>query len=429
MANTQQRAKPWVGAAGTKRVAALDIGCAKVSCLIARAAPTGGFDFAGGGWQRSRGFVGGAITDMEGLERSVRLAVEDAERAAGESIDSVSLGVSGPKILSRFATASTETSGREISARDMRRVINSALSKVDTKHQRILSAHPIAYRVDDQPGVKQPVGMIGSRLGVCLNVVTAPSALVANLVECVNRAHLNIDSLVPSSVASAHGTLIEDERENGAVCIDMGAGVTSVCVYLNGAPAWVDYVKVGGAHVTADIAQGVGTTFAAAERFKTIYGTADIDAPNAGEKVECPILGDDGRLTASRLAKRDLAAIIAPRIEETFELVRDRLAASKLAKVSPRRLVLTGGASQLHGVRDIAARTLGMPVRLGRPTAADSLGETYATPAFSTASGLLTFSLSDTPNVVNAGRDKERIGWTPRIEPLNRALSWLRENF
>ena len=429
MANVQQRSRQWSAVSSAKRIAALDVGCAKISCLIAKAVPAGGFEFTGGGWQRSKGFSGGSIVDMDGLERSVRLAVEDAERASGEAIDTVTLGVSGPQVRSQIVSAVTDTSAQEVSGRDVRRVTQQALSKIDTKTVSILSAYPVAYKVDDQVGIRQPVGMLGASIGVSLNVVTAPKTLVTNLTECANRAHLNISSLVPSAVASAHGTLIEDEREHGAICIDMGAGVSSICAYVNGVPAWVDYVKVGGSHVTADIAQGVGTTFAAAERFKTIYGTADVDGPNAGERVECPILGDDGRLTASRISKRELAKIIAPRLEETFELIGERLAKCQLAGVMPRRVVLTGGASQLHGAREIAARVLGMPVRLGRPTAADSLGDSHATPAFSTASGLLSLPLSEVPNVAIAGRNKERFGWLTRFEPVKKGLTWLRENF
>jgi cell division protein FtsA len=226
------------------------------------------------------------------------------------------------------------------------------------------------------------------------------------------------------------GTLIDDERENGAICIDMGSGVTSVSVFLNGAPAWLGLVPAGGQHVTSDIAQGVGTTFAAAERMKTVYGTADANGPGLAERIEAPRLGDDGRLNTHKMAKIDLANIVAPRIEETFEFVDQLLKASKVASVLPRRAVLTGGASQLSGVRDVARRILNMPVRLGRPVSAEILGETLGTPAFSTASGLLTYEIAGYADATRAGVARSVFaGGVGEGGTVNKMLHWIRENF
>lgn len=430
MASPLKRAAPFVAARAGRKVAALDIGGAKTACLIGQmGAGPHGFQLLGGGRQRSRGISGGEITDMEALERSIRLAVEDAERQAGEQIQSVVLGIAGARVSSTLIAATTETAGREVSHRDIRRVQAMALSKASQKDRDIIAAYAVAYAVDGQPGVREPSGMIASKLTVHLNVVTAPSSLIANLVECVSRAHLTVDALVPSAVAGGAGTLIEDERDHGAICIDMGASVTTASVYLNGAPAWSGVVRAGGQHVTSDLAQGLGTTFAAAERLKGIYGTADADAPGMREKVECPVLGDDGRLNAVRKAKGELANIIAPRIEETFELVAEQLKASDLGNALPRRAVLTGGASQLSGVRDVAARVLKLPVRLGRPVAADALGEMMNSPCFSTASGLLTYSSAGIVDVAQAGRADSIGDGRFGLWRVNKALSWLRENF
>jgi cell division protein FtsA len=252
---------------------------------------------------------------------------------------------------------------------------------------------------------------------------------VRNLVECVGRAHLGVTSIVPSAIASGAGTLIDDEIENGAICIDMGAGVTAVSVFLNGVPAWLGLVPAGGALVTSDIAQGLGTTFAAAERLKTIYGTAGLDSPGLSEQIEAPRLGDDGRLHACRLPRERLAQIIAPRIEESFELVQKILAQSAIRKALPHRIVLTGGASQMPGVREIAARILGAPVRLGRPTAADALGEQLATPAFSTASGLLIYDALGFPDAARMGAGARLAGAHTRSGWTSGFMIWLKENF
>jgi cell division protein FtsA len=304
------------------------------------------------------------------------------------------------------------------------------MSKVPQKNADLLAAWPVVYTIDKAAGrVRRPAGMIASGLHVRMAAVTAPRAVVRNLVECVGRAHLGVRQLVPSAIAAGAGTLIDDEIENGTICIDMGAGVTAVSVFLNGAPAWLGLVPAGGAHVTADLAQGLGTTFAAAERLKGLYGTADVDGTGLSERIEAARLGDDGRLHASRIERRELARIIAPRIEETFELVRKLLDTSDVRKVLPPRVVLTGGASQLPGVREIAGRHLRAPVRMGRPVMAEFLGETLATPAFSTASGLLIYSELGFSDAATAGRiasdehGEAGSGW------MNEAFRWLKENF
>lgn len=415
--------------AGT--VAALDIGCSKTTCLIGRADGSGPrrMQILGGGRQQTRGFNGGAITDMEGLERTIRVAVEDAEREAGEPISEVLLGVSGPQVASCLVEAQIEPGGRTVTQRDVRRLHAQAIARVPQKTVDVLAAWPVVYTIDRAAGrVRQPAGMIANTLHVRMAVVTAPKSVVRNLVECVGRAHLGVSRLVPSSIASGLGTLIEDELENGTICIDMGAGITAVSVFLNGAPAWLGLVPAGGQHVTADLAQGLGTTFAAAERLKNVYGTADRDGPGLAERIEAARLGDDGRLHASKIERAEIARIIAPRIEETFELVQQLLEASDVKKVLPHRVVLTGGASQLPGVREVASRYLRAPVRLGRPVLAEFLGETLATPAFSTPSGLLLYPELGFADAARAGAvsSDDPAGTGNRVKT---ALRWLKENF
>jgi len=321
-----------------------------------------------------------------------------------------------------------------ITAKDVRRLHAMALSRAaqsqSNRHEEVLSAWPVVYTIDTAAGrVRQPVGMFAGSLSVKMSIVSAPKAIVKNLVECVGRAHLGVRQLVPSAIASGAGTLIEDEIENGAVCIDLGSGVTAVSVYLHGSPAWLGLVPAGGSHVTADIAQGIGTTFAAAERLKNVYGTADLEGPGLAERIEAPRLGDDGRLHASRLERAELARIIAPRIEEIFEMARDLLQRSDVKSVLPQRVVLTGGASQLPGIREVAGRIFGSPIRLGRPVLAESLGEQLATPAFSTASGLLLYPELGFADAARAGASSLEteagggVGWT------NKVLYWLKENF
>lgn len=412
-------------------IAALDIGCSKISCLIGAQRPDDPthFEFRGGGRQQSRGFEGGVVTDMEALERAVRLAVEDAERQAGEAISSVILSVTGPKLTAEIKTASLSVSGRPIGSKDVRKVQTMAVDSAKQKGRDILTAFPVVYKIDDQEGIRDPRGMYGEELSAVISIVSAPSSLIKTLLECVGRAHLTVDQIVPAAIAAGYGSLVDDERENGAICVDMGAGVTTTSIFLNGVPAWISFVPSGGQHVTSDLAQGLGTTFAAAERVKTLYGGIDPNGTGASERVECPVLGDDGRLQAGRRPRAELARIIRPRIEELLELTTQRLSASPMRSVMPHRVVFTGGASQIRDLKTLAETKLGLKVRCAKPLAANALGDAYSGPAFSTASGLLTYYLSGTPDVLRpaeAGGNPEseaNLGW------VKKALKWLRENF
>lgn len=431
MARADARLKPAKAARIGQAIASLDIGSSKITCLIGRYDPSSraGYTFLGGGRQQSRGFNGGSIKDMEALERSIRLAVEDAERQAGERIEQVVLGITGPKVSCDFVAALIDIGGREVTRKDLKKLHSVALGKISPKQREILSAHPVVYQLDDQEGIKDPAGMIGEKLRVLISVISAPKSLVRNLVECVGRAHLHVSRIIPSAIASGAGSLIDDEIENGAICIDMGAGVTAACAFINGAPAWLGLVPAGGANVTGDIAQGIGTTFAAAERLKTVYGNADSKSAGMAERIEAARLGDDGRLNASRMSRGDLAAIIEPRIEETFEFAAKMIASSDLRRIMPRRTVLTGGGSLLPGVREIAARQLNQPVRLGKPVEADILGESHANPVFSTAAGLLSYEFRGFMDVARAGSASEAGGVPGKGGLLNRIIRWLSENF
>ena len=413
--------------------ASLDIGCSKITCLIARRDidDPKKFTLLGGGRQQSRGFEAGAITDMEQLERAIRLAVEDAERQAGERIDDVVLGVTGPRLKCQLLSAKISTNGKPVSARDIKRVQAAALSRAEAKLDGhiVLTAHPVAYRIDGQDGVKDPTGMHGQTLGVLVSVVSVPETQLLNLLECVGRAHLSVSRLVPAAIATGMGALIEDEIENGAICFDFGAGVTTSAVFLNGVPAWLGLVPAGGAHVTSDIAQGLGTTFAAAERLKTVNGMTDPKGVGHADMIDCPLLGDDGRLQAKRMPKGQLAEIIAPRVEEILEIAQRKLSGCVLKKVMPRRGVLTGGASLIPGMRETATEILSMPVRLGRPVSIDRLGETYASPAFSTAAGLLSYALAGLPDATDTARRGISASENRTVHTVNRVFSWVKENF
>ncbi|MAK60520.1 MAG: cell division protein FtsA [Ponticaulis sp.] len=413
-------------------VAALDLGATGISCLITRVTDpsAGGFELLGYGQQSSRGLKGGVVIDMDGLERSIRLAVEDAERMAGQQVSSVRMAVSGPTMKSFAARAEIEMGGREIGQRDVVRILEKALEAGEDDKRQILHAVPFSYSVDGSDGVRDPRGMFADKLGAHVNLISLPKPVMKNLLLCVSRAHLKIDSVSAGGFMGAEAVFADDERENGGICIDMGGGATGISVYIGGTLAWFETLAVGGSHVTSDIAQGIGTTLPAAERIKTLHGTVTPLETGKSDMVETPKIGDDGRLQSARMSKAELSQYIIPRVEETFELVSRSLSKSGLGGKLPRRAVLTGGASELPGVRELASRVLAMPVRLGRPIAANQLGDECAKPTFSTAAGLLTFdhARGGDPKAARkmvrpaAERDAEQ-------GMIGRAFDWLKENF
>ncbi len=412
-------------------VAALDVGSSKVTCLIARRADMEGgvVRVCGAGVAVARGVKSGAVTDMDALERSIRLAVEQAERAADMRIENVILGVSGPNLESRVVRAEIAMGGREITQMAVRDALNAVLVGCDRPDREVLHATPLGYELDGAGGIKDPVGMFAERLAASMLVVSGPTAGLRNIAQCVSRAHLNPVSIVSSSYASGLSVLVDDEVEQGVTVVDMGAGVTSVACFYDGALIHQDALQVGGMAATRDLAQGLGTTFAAAERAKVLYGAVTLGDVDAYERIEAPRLGDDGRLEAGAATRAELAAILRPRHEEIFELLEMRLSqASAKGRPLPRRIVLTGGGCQLPGMREIAEQIFRAPVRLARPYRVTGLGDTFNTPAFSGATGLLKWEMTGAsgaiaPRPLGAMRGGQPAGL------FHRTFAWLKENF
>jgi cell division protein FtsA len=264
--------------------------------------------------------------------------------------------------------------------------------------------------------------MIGEHLGVNMHVVTAASASVRNHTVAIGRAHLEVDALVISPYAAGLSCLVEDEMDLGVTVIDMGGGTTTIAVFFGGNLIFADSVPVGGIHVTNDIARGLSTPVAHAERLKVLFGSAIRATVDDRQTIAVPAIGEEEDGHVNHVPKSMLVSIIAPRVEETFEMVRDRLEASGSDKLAGRRVVLTGGACQLHGVRELAGTILDKQARLGRPSRIAGLAESTHGPAFSTAAGLLHFAMSE-----RAERERP-----VRAQPkgvIGKMTHWLRENF
>ena len=411
-------------------MAALDIGSSKVACLIARRADSteGEPRIAGAGAQGTKGVRSGAVVDLDNLERSIRLAVEQAERAADVRITDVVLGVSGPDLRSDVVRAVLPLNGREVTAQHIRDVRIAALESFKPQGREILHSAPLGFSVDGTGGVKDPRGMFAENLTASFIVVSAPTAGLRNIVQCVSRAHLNATAILAAPFASGLACLVEDEAEQGAMLIDFGAGVTSAAAFHDGGLVHVETLPMGGSRATSDLAQGLGTTYAAAERMKIQHGAASLAAAGALDMVEAPRLGQDGRLEAHQCSRADIAQVLRPRVEEILELMDGRLSkASAAGRPLPRRIVLTGGSSQMPCLQELAEDVFRAPVRLARPANVKGLGETYSSPAFAAAAGLLRWDLMGGPDPSRFSGDRTAADSGGSL--LGQVFGWVQKNF
>jgi len=406
-------------------IAALDVGSTKICCFIAQREEGGAPRVVGIGHQVSRGIRSGAITDMEQARNSILAAVQAAEEMAGDTIREVFINVSTGQPSSKTFGVEVPVTGHEVSPGDVRRVLDQGRQSLNGGEREVIHSIPVGFTVDGSNGIQDPRGMYGQRLGVHMHIVSAAAGPVRNLANCVAGCHLDVAAFVVSPFASGLSCLVEDEMELGATLIDMGGGTTSVAVFSEGELIFTDTIGIGGHHVTTDIAHGMSTPLAHAERMKTLYGSAIAATSDSRAVIDVPQIGDDQNAAPNHVPKSLLVGIIQPRIEETFELVRDRLEAAGLAKGAGRRIVLVGGASQLHGVRDVAAQVLDKQARLGRPARLAGLAEATAGPAFATCAGLLSYALSNRAltTVPTWSKAHEARGLLGRIG------HWLEENF
>jgi len=411
-------------------MAALDIGSSKVTCMISRRSDATDSEprVSGAGAQGTKGVRSGAVVDLDNLERSIRLAVEQAERAADVRISEVVLGVSGPELRSDVVRAKLPMGGREITAQHIRDARIAALESFQSQGREILHSAPLGFVVDSTGGIKDPRGMFAEALTASFLVVSAPTAGLRNIVQCVSRAHLTPTAILAAPFAAGLAVLVEDEAEQGAMVIDFGAGVTSAAAFCDGGLIHVETLPMGGSRASSDLAQGLGTTFAAAERMKTLHGAVGLSDVTALEMVEAPRLGPDGRLEAHQCSRAEIAQVLRPRIEEILELMDGRLSkASAAGRPLPRRIVLTGGSSQLPCLQELAEDVFRAPVRLAKPANVKGLGETYSSPAFAAAAGLLRWELMSGLASSRGGGDRNAADHGSGL--MKRVFGWVQENF
>jgi cell division protein FtsA len=431
------RLKP-LSARRSATMSVLDIGTSKVVCLIAELQPAEAMSTLRGrthlariigiGHQRSLGLKGGAIVDLEAAEGAIRQAVHAAERMAKAEVQSVIVNISGGRIASQHFEARVNVRSGTVTGSDVERVLETASAHGVSPGRAVLHALPTGYALDGQGAVIDPSGMIGNALGVDLHVVTAEAAAARNLMLAVEHCHLGVDAVIATPYAAGLSALVDDEAELGCAVVDMGGGTTSVGVFMGGHLVHCDAVAVGGHHVTMDIARGLSTRVSVAERLKTLYGSAIATASDERDMIAVHGVGEDEGEAPGHVPRSQLVRIVKPRVEEVLELVRDRLRNAGFGAQAGRRVVLTGGASQLVGMSETARRILQGQVRIGRPLGIRGLPEAAKGPAFSASVGLLVY-----PQVAHAEHFEPRgqgaFAGTGTDGYFSRVGRWIRESF
>jgi cell division protein FtsA len=418
-------------------VATLDIGTSKIVCLVARLKPhapqevlrrrTHAVEILGISHTLARGMKAGTVVDLAQTEEAITHAVDLAERMAKVQLESVIVSVSAGRIGSELFAASVDVAGPAVSEGDIARVLAAGSRQSVRDGRAVLHSLPISYALDDVTGIRDPRDMLARRFGVDMHVVTADIAAARNLMLAVERCHLSVEAMVASPYVSGLSVLADDEADLGSAVIDLGAGTTTLAVFSGGHCVHASGFALGGQHVTMDIARGLNARISDAERIKTFYGSVLSGGSDERDMITVPPVGDDDREAPQFVSRANLVRIIKPRVEEILEMVRDRLAASPFAAEPRGRVVLTGGASQLTGLPELAARILGRPLRIGRPLGIAGLPDAAKGPAFAVAAGLLVYPQAAHLEHFEPRRTRQLMTGTGGY--MNKVGRWLRESF
>jgi cell division protein FtsA len=421
----------------TAMIAALDVGTSKIACVIARLKPQNApaslrrrshtIEVVGFGHTLARGMKAGAVADLGEAEQAVRQALDLAERSANMHLKSVVVSLSAGKPSSELMTATINVAGKTVSDGDITRVLSAGSQHSVRPARVVLHSLPIGYSLDEVTGIRDPRGMLGRRFGIDMHAMTADTAVVRNLILAIERCHLEVGALVASPYAAGLAVLADDEADLGAALVDMGAGTTTIAVFAGGRFVHGDGFAVGGHHVTMDIARGLNTRIAESERIKTLYGSVLMGGSDERDMIAIPPVDDDGHEGPQLVSRAQLVRIVRPRVEEILEMVRDRLKASPFAAEPRGRMILTGGASQLTGLVDLASQILGRPVRIGRPLGVAGLPEEAKGPAFAATAGLLVYPQA--AHLEHFEPERMQYAATGTGGYIARVGRWLRESF
>lgn len=407
-------------------IASLDIGSSKACCIIAKISRDKRINVVGYGYNASKGIKNGIITDLNQATLSVCNAVETAEQMANERINRVIVNISGEKTRSLVRNTSVSLhKNRPVSDADIEKLINKSNSKINLADNELIHCLPTNYRIDKGEPLKDPRDIYGENLSLDIMLGFYPAMLYKNLAAVIENAHLEIAERAFSAYASGLACLVDDEKELGATIIDIGGGTTSIATFKNGFPIHFSTIPVGGNNITNDIAWGLTTSFAHAEDLKNRHGCAFLISQDETESINVYPVGEEDDNSIRQIHKADLINIIAPRVEEMFEMIGRKLIEHGLKDLTSHRIVLTGGCSQLPGIREVANLVLDKQVRLGIPRNIPSIPKILYNPTFSTSLGMLLFALNynERKPAGSSGRASVEIG------SLGKILSWLKQNF
>ncbi len=406
-------------------LAVLDVGSTKVVCFIAKLGTDGTVEVSGIGHQLSKGIRSGHIIDIVEAETSILAAVHAAEQMAEETIENVVVSLGGAGIASHNLKVEMTVSGDTVSERDMEDILQEGRANVENDEHEIIHCFPVSYALDDVRSINDPRGMIGEKLSADLHIITAPATMIRNISNCLANCHLNVADFVVSPYASGLACLEPDETQLGVTLIDMGGGITSMAVFAGGRNIYTDVAPIGGTHVTSDLAKGLSTSIAHAERLKTLHGSAIPTSSDDQTMIDVPPLGEEYEDGGNMIPRSIMVGIIRPRLEEIFEMIRNKLEMAGLDEIAGRRVVLTGGASQLLGMREIATRVLGKQVRQVKPRAINGLAEAVSGAAFSTSIGMMEFARRNTLEKIHSDSARRK----PLPFDLKNIIQWFKDNF
>lgn len=420
-------------------MAILDIGTSKIACLVLRfdgadpiredglgsLAGQSQFRVIGAATTRARGMKFGEIDAIPETERAIRTAVQAAQKMANVRVDHVIACFSGARPRSYGLAGEVELAAGQVSEQDVGRVLAACDVPDFGDNREVLHAHPVNFAIDHRSGLADPRGHVGNRLAADMHLVTIDTAAVQNLLYCIKRCDLELAGIASSAYVSGISSLVEDEQELGAACIDMGGGATGLSVFIKKHMIFTESVRMGGDHVTADIAKGLQVPMAMAERIKTMHGGVVATGMDDREMIEIGADCGDWEKDRRRVSRTELIGIMRPRVEEILEETRALLDAAGFEHLPSQQIVLTGGASQIPGLDGLAARILGQSVRLGRPLRVQGLPQAATGAAFSSTVGLCLFAAHPQDEWWDFEIPAERYP----ARSLRRAVKWFKDNW
>ncbi len=396
-------------------IVGLDIGTSKVVAIVGAATADGGLEIIGTGMHRSTGMKKGVVVNIESTVHAIQRAIEEAELMAGCHIHSVYAGIAGSHIRSLNSHGIVAIRDREVLRHDIDRVIDAARAVAIPADQEILHVLPQEFIIDNQEGVREPLGMSGVRLEAKVHLVTCAANAAQNIKKCIRRCGLEVDDIILEQLASSHAVLTEDEKQLGVCLVDIGGGTTDIAIFSEGAIRHTGVIPIAGDQVTNDIAMALRTPTPHAEELKIRYACALAKLAGPDETIKVPSVGERPPRDLSRQA---LAEVVEPRYDELFTLVQAELRRSGYEDLVAAGIVLTGGTAKMEGVIELAEEIFHMPVRLGAPQNIRGLTDIVNNPIYSTGVGLLLFGVKEQKNsAITAQRSKAS---------SNNFFSWLK---